>query len=323
MLVTRLYRRFFVLLSAAMLAGCSGDDSSETVGGTHEICFNADVGEVKAGTRWTSVDDADDLHSPTKGGKMVITAYFHGTDERYIDNALFSYDGASGNWKGVTSFYWPVDGSEFEDGDTPSLDFVGYWPADATNSSEDNKDRYYIRDFSYTPGTDVFSFDCNMSSIDPNDIREFMYASSLNQTYSSNSGVVPLHFQHPFARIKFQLSDVSVNAGVSINTISVTGLKSQGSYTSTDGWKGQTGNLGGDIGVIINDMETEFPFVVPFKGTIGITVNANWTDWGEIFAHTVSTNIDVDWSPGTSYTYTLTITPTDLRVDVNKYTEQW
>lgn len=315
-LVTRLYRSFFVLLSTVLLAGCSGDDSSEAVGGTHEICFNADVGEVKAGTRLTSVDDATGLRETNRN--IVINAYMYGST--YIANAEFSYDGASGYWKGETPFYWPVDESELEGGGTALLDFVGYWPADATDPSIGNADRYYISEFNYVPATGVFSFNCDMSSIDPNDIREFMYAISQNQTYGSNNGVVPLNFQHPFARIRFQLSDASVSDGVSINSIHVTGLKTQGRYNSSNSpkWSDQAGSMNIDIDNLSNT-----PFILPFTGTIGLTVKAYWIDWGESIAHTVSTDISVDWSPGTSYTYILTITPTDLKVDVDKYTEQW
>lgn len=65
--------------------------------------------------------------------------------------------------------------------------------------------------------------------------------------------------------------------------------------------------------------------VVPQTFAGEIEVNASWNDWGDTpVAHTVSTTItSVTWQAGYSYTYTFTITPEDLTVDVSNFTEQW
>lgn len=65
--------------------------------------------------------------------------------------------------------------------------------------------------------------------------------------------------------------------------------------------------------------------VVPQTFAGVIVVNATWTDWGAQLAHTVSTTLpsSVTWQSGCNYTYTFTITETDLKVNSEKYTEQW
>lgn len=332
----------WLVLAAILLSGCSGDDSPETGAKGPEICLNADVGQVKAETRLTSVDNAGDMQN---NGEIVLSAYFNNSSTKaaYFEDAKFSYN--TPFWQGSgTHYYWPIDGSILEGVGTPSLDFVGYWPADATDSSVDIKDRYYIQRVEdpesgeedptyipyYDPVTGNFIFKCDMSSVDQDDIREFMYAITTNQTYAGLDGdALPLVFRHPFARIKFQLSAASVSAGVTFdnvgNYISVSGLMSQGKYTYTSSSSSEVwSELGGPLEIRLDkDHIGDAPFVIPFSGTIRLTVNADWSVWGEKTSNTVSTDLTVDWSPGTSYTYTLTITPSDLTVDTQKFTEQW
>lgn len=56
-----------------------------------------------------------------------------------------------------------------------------------------------------------------------------------------------------------------------------------------------------------------------------IEVNASWKDWGDTAVpHTVTTTIpSITWQAGYSYTYTFTITPEDLVVNLTDFTEQW
>ena len=54
-----------------------------------------------------------------------------------------------------------------------------------------------------------------------------------------------------------------------------------------------------------------------------VEVKATWTDWGEYIDHTVTASIPTTWEAGYNYTYTFTISETDLKVDISKFTEQW
>lgn len=74
-----------------------------------------------------------------------------------------------------------------------------------------------------------------------------------------------------------------------------------------------------------NDHQYVDLLVVPQTFAGAIEVNAGWDDWGDTpVEHTVSTTIASNtWQAGKSYTYTFTITPEDLVVNVTNYTEQW
>ena len=65
--------------------------------------------------------------------------------------------------------------------------------------------------------------------------------------------------------------------------------------------------------------------VIPQTFAGVIEVNAGWNDWGDTpVEHTVTTTIpSITWQAGYSYTYTFTITPEDLVVNLTDFTEQW
>ncbi len=65
--------------------------------------------------------------------------------------------------------------------------------------------------------------------------------------------------------------------------------------------------------------------VIPQEFAGAIEINASWNDWGDTpVEHTVTTTIpSITWQAGYSYTYTFTITPEDLVVNLTDFTEQW
>lgn len=65
--------------------------------------------------------------------------------------------------------------------------------------------------------------------------------------------------------------------------------------------------------------------VVPQTFAGAIEINASWKDWGDTpVPHTVTTTIPaIAWQAGYCYTYTFTITPEDLVVNLSDFTEQW
>jgi len=65
--------------------------------------------------------------------------------------------------------------------------------------------------------------------------------------------------------------------------------------------------------------------VIPQTFAGEIEINALWSNWGATpVEHTVTATIpSIEWQPGYNYTYTFTITPDDLIVNISKFTEQW
>ena len=179
-------------------------------------------------------------------------------------------------------------------------------------------------------------------------MKEFVYALAIDQNKAGQgtSGVT-LNFKHPFARIKFQLAPN--HPDIKINSITLKGLK-KGGVCSFDGTTSTWTNLTPadetvDFVMTLTGYAANFsndPSALPIGSYSGgahqsvdilmvpqafagnITVNATWIDWGEEFAHNVSTTLTpVTWEAGHSYTYTFTITEHDLKVDTSRYTEQW
>ena len=66
------------------------------------------------------------------------------------------------------------------------------------------------------------------------------------------------------------------------------------------------------------------PFlVIPNNyGSTTLTVNGTWTDWSNV-TKDVTADVAFNWQPGYIYTYTLTLTKYVLKVDIEKFTEQW
>ncbi len=325
------FQRISLLLSVLLLlAGCSGSDSEEQEkggGSQPEIRFNADVWQVMSGTRATTFDNATALQ---KEANFTCTVYDANTITEHYPATQVDWSTDHWEFHNVT-YRWPSSGS---------LDFFAYMPA--TQPS-------YITNIAYITARSP-QITCTglpmTSEGQGSSLKEFVYALTIEQNKEGQgeSGVT-MKFYHPFARINLQLAASHPN--VTINSITLKGLKSGGtctfsntsetsmfntstwsSWTPSDGTVNFVLSLTGDAAVFNTNVAAQ-PIgdtfiMVPQTFAGNIEVNASWTDWGESIAHTVSTSIpSLTWAPGTSYTYTFTITETDLKVDTEKFTEQW
>jgi len=336
------FQRISLLLSAVMLlAGCSGSDSEEQEKGEvsqPEIRLNADSWQVMEHTRATTFDNASALQTEAH---FTCTVYNANNTTTYITATTV-------NWVNGTEWlfsdgkhYWPSSGS---------LDFFAYMPAEKPS---------YITSIAYTTARSPQVTCTNLPMTNEgqgSSLKEFVYALTTDQN-KEGQGVsgVTMKFYHPFARIRFQLS--ASHPDIIINSITLKELKSGGtctfsntsgtpmfnastwsSWTPSDGTVNFVLSLAGDAATFNSNPASAVPIgaysggqhrsvdfiMVPQTFAGDIEVNATWTDWGESIAHTVSTSIpSLTWAPGTSYTYTFTITETDLKVDTEKFTEQW
>lgn len=319
-----------LLLAAGLFAGCSHSNEPEL---KNEIAVKTGVTGLQK--RVASINNNTDLQAQD----IKIDAYFHDTEEPFIEGAKLHYDDSE--WKfwddehdTQIHYYWPIEGSVYNPATdnitVSSLDFVGYCPY--------NKPAYISEGPTYNHTTGV-TFTCNLGSYMTNTaqstVSEFMLDTAYNRT--SAGGAVPLSFKHPFARVRFQLSASHPN--IKINSITFERLKSGGTCTfDNSGFTWTSLTPAGTVNYVMTLTGTDAEFetdvdpqqigddwiAVPQTFSGNIEVNATWIDWGEEFAHNVSTTISSQtWEPGYSYTYTFTIRETDLRVNVEKYTEQW
>lgn len=324
------YKMAFTLLAAtSLLAGCSGDDFNGNGNESgNEITFTTNVSSVPAG-RATTFDNVTALQTE---GSFTCEAYEANTTTPFIEPTAVKWNSTSSKWEFVGGHYWKY---------ATGLDFFAYMPA--TKPS-------YIGEITYnTARQPQFTVE-NLPS-DQSDTKEFVCAltTDRNKVNSGESGV-KMKFYHPFARLKFELNSQS-GSNVTINSVTLSGLATSGTCTfngtnstnideygvcnffyhsvnSPSGimpvWSSPSGS-GNLVATAING--TTPYLVIPNTyavGAITITVNATWTGISSTTVNKTATNKNtLTWEPGYSYLFTLKLSGDILKVDINKFTEQW
>ena len=312
------------MLAGMVLAGCSGDDDEKTAK-NEEIRLNADVWQMMEGTRATTFDDQAALQTE---GSFTCAVYQAGTTTPHFSTTTVNWNSSSSKWEfSDGKHYWPASGA---------LDFWAYMPATPPS---------YISDLAYAAGPNV-TFTCiNLpmtAATQGSSLKEFVYGIALDQdkagtnsTLQPIAGQVAMTFQHPFARIKLQLAASHPN--VTINSITFRSIKNNGSYDLSGSPKWTT--TGDDANFVLSLTGTdavfddnpatatqigEYYIMIPQAWAGEIVVNADCLFWGDKINYpSLTTTLPTTWQPGYSYTYTFNISPDDLKVDTEKYTEQW
>lgn len=327
-----------LVLAAGLLAGCARD-VPEIKEEKAEITFNANVSGMREGAplRAMTYDNVGNLQTEAH---FTCVAYEANSNplEAYISTTRVDWN--STQWvfnNGADHYYWPLPATN--GGEWPSLDFFGYVPA--------TRPSYIIANPTYTADHDV-TFSCSSlpmtyNSADPtagqgSNLKEFMFGIALDQNYGNAAAGVPLQFQHPFTRVKLQLAASHPN--ITINSITFRGIYNNGSFTynhsaSTSTWVTEDDDidfvlsLTGDAAVFDNNPPTpvqigDYYIMIPQDWAGEIVVNADCVFWGEKVNYpSLTTTVPTNWQPGYSYTYTFNISPDDLKVNVNRFTEQW
>ena len=310
-----------VLLSPSfLLSACSsGDDgmNEPTPQENQEIRFNPGVWNFMEGTRASKFDSNEDLQA----GTLKCYAYEDGTTNLYIDGSTVSYSNPQWTFNDG-KHYWPMTGS---------LNFFAFMPAGLENTFCTFDPTVY--DSSTNP--DGYSEDspritCSNLPIaiikGSDSTKELVVAYTANQSKAEqgSTGVI-LTFKHPFAKVKFKLAAAS-GTNVKVNSITIPSIKRNGIFAfngTTVEW-----TLSGDDAnfVLSGNPATDdeaFYLVIPNNyGSKTLTVNATWSDWSNV-TKDISADVTFNWTAGYSYTYTLTLSKEALKVDVEKYTEQW
>ena len=321
-----------LVLAAGLLAGCVRD-VPEIKEEKAEISFRADVLNMRKGTTLRTMT-YDGIESLKTEGHFTCVAYEAGTLTPYIPSTTVDWSTTNTRWEfneGNDHYYWPLPASN--GGTWPSLDFFGYVPATPPT--------YITAGPAYTADHNV-TFTCSSLPMtnagQGSDLKEFMFGIALGQNYGNAAAGVPLTFQHPFARIKLQLA--ASHPDITINSITFRSIKNNGSFTynhsaSTSTWvpSGDATNfvltLTGVAAVFNNNPVAErqigeYYIMIPQDWAGEIVVNADCLFWGEKVNYpSLTTTVPTTWQPGFNYTYTFNISPDDLKVNVNKFTEQW
>lgn len=313
----QLLATLLLLVTPGMFSACSNDDTNTApvAAPDSEIRFDVGVWNMMEGTRATFYDDAQ-----LQSEGFMCAAYNAGATTPYISLVKVNY--ADSKWSfSDGKHYWPA---------TESLDFFAYAPY--TGAS-------YIQALEYISTPNV-TFNCvnlpmtNAGQADGT-LEEFIYDIKPGLNKENSASGVTLNFQHPFTKIKLQLA--ANHPDITINSITFKSLKNNGRYDHSGSPSKWTPN--GDATDLLLTFEgaaanfNDNPaspkqigptfLVIPQAWAGEIEVNADWKVWDVAENHTVSTTVPTTWAAGHSYTYTFTITETDLIVDTTKFTEQW
>ena len=319
-----------VLLAAMLLVGCSHDVDLKL---GNEIAVQTGVTGLQQ-NRIRSVNNIDSLRLKD----IKIDAYYHDTETKYLDGVKLHYDlGHSPSaawvfWDGTKQvhYYWPFEGSRTsEDVLASTLDFVGFCPFNTPA---------YITGTDYDE-TDGVSFTCNLADSMTNAAQatmpEYLIAVLDSQTLNTQTiagGALPLSFKHPFALIRFVITAGS-GTHVQVDSIGIAGLNTIGTCTY-DGTTMSWGSYDGSATLSIEPANplkygtsytvSDTMMVIPNDyGTKTLVVKGTWDDWTDSVTKNIEAEVSFDWQPGYIYTYNLTVTKYALKVDVQKFTEQW
>lgn len=330
MMPKTIYITTIILFSAWLLAGCGGDSADDVQRPVEkqnqEINFKADVWKMMEATRATMYDNAL-LKDETNGG-FVCTAYDAGTatvnTDANINGRTVTWSESGSRWTFDDGpHHWPTSGN---------LDFFAYAPQTGSLTT-------YVSAITYAvagnPAAAAPYFTCSdlPLSLTPSDAtQEFVWAltTGQNRLDQGESGVT-MTFRHPFARVKFKKS-ASSSANVTVNSITIPAIYRDGTCTltgtgntATSTWSGLSDN---DEGLVITGSpatnDDTFYLVIPNNyGSKTLSVAITWKEWDVEDSQTLTAPLDFNWAAGYSYTYSLTITKDDLKVDIEKFTEQW
>ena len=314
-----------LLLTVGLLAACSTDDDGiDNGGGATEIRLNADCWQVMKGTRAATFDNAQQLEAETGG--FMCCVYDYGTTTPYFDAVSVRYDDEEDAWKFQDGkHYWPATGA---------LDFFAYMPVTVPGYITDVTD--VAGQVTYEAGNPQFKcVNLPVTNAGQSALKEFIFALATNQDKEHQGATgVALTFTHPLARINLKLS-ASQLYGVHINSITFKSVKNNGTYTHTgtpDRWAltGSATNIVVTLNenyTVTGEEQTLYSpcLVIPQDWTGEIEVSATWTEWGVTQStHTLTASVGATtWQPGYSYDYVFTISSADLKVDTNRFTEQW
>ena len=306
-----------LLAIACSKDGADGNEVTNRNEAKKEIGIKPDVWKMTEATRATTYDN-----TTLQSGGFKCTVYDAGTATVNTDANI---NGTSVAWSDSRwvfsdgSHYWPTSGD---------LDFFAYAPTSPSYVAV----TYAVAG---TPAAAAPYFTCSDMplSLTPSDAtQEFIWAltTGQNKADQGESGVT-MTFRHPFARVKFKKS-ASSSTNVTVTSITIPAIYRDGTCTltgtgntATSTWSGLSdgeGNL--EITGSPATSDDTFYLVIPNNyGSKTLSVAITWKEWDVVHSETLTAPLTINWAAGYSYTYSLTITKNDLKVDVEKFTEQW
>lgn len=302
------YGIMLMFLSATgLLTGCSNDDFNEN-GNANGNAITFDTNLQPFLSKASTFDSTTDMQTE---GSFTCTTYEVNTTTVSIPASRVVWSGIDFDWQFADDIhFWPTSGD---------LDFFAYMPKSGSLPS-------YISSVTYPSfhSAQLVCSDMPMTEAGQDGLKEFIWALSTGKNKSNSSAGVAMTFRHPFAKITFRVGNPASD-GITINTVTLSALKTGGTCSfdgTTSTWSSQTGSEN-----LVGTADTPY-IIIPYNYTSGLTITANatWSNIGNATADTKAVAVAAEkcnFQPGYSYIYTLTLDGTALKVDVDKYAEQW
>ncbi len=316
-----------LILAVAALgfAACTNDETTavnEKLAESNAISFRANVnGQMRS---------ADITNDGLKTIGFWVTAKYSTTENNesgddYFDNAHYVYNSTNDSYTCADKYYWPSQNY---------LNFYAYAP-EAGNDLSGGIQRHNYKSFTIKPD----------QTASTNVQKDFVYASTMNQTKLANSTGVALQFHHAQSKVSLNVKnssatmDFTITGNIQICNVyrqgkfDYTGITAGGKLKSTD-WNTfsdasnytqaqlvSTFAANASASKAINDLILVPQNIIPaseYSGTtqgsgittgsyilIPITIKQKNTEIVIYSGNAIWPLPDVDWVPGNHYTYTV------------------
>ena len=322
------------MLFLLALTGCSKDEAGNDSDAPVPVRFEAGSPEVFK-TR-TEINTLSNLQSAGFG----VFAYYTGATAwesakasatpNFMYNQQVTWGGTNSVWIYTPVKYWPNDN----------------YPADNTGATG-SQGHSYVSFFAYAPYTSSSIFSSNSATGGPTISytwaadADLLYASQTDRyKYDSNDAndngrvgdVVPFIFRHALAKVVFKVRRSNDSHTVSLNSLSIS-FKTTGTFNlETASWSPLDGSGSNtySASLPINVEATTEALAHTVGSSIMLipgsltTYDVTYSVGGSNFTHTDAPFASgLIPSPGYQYTIIFTIDGDAIKVDTQKYTEQW
>lgn len=336
----RYIRKGAVMLFLLALTGCSKDEAGNDSGAPVPVRFEAGSPEIFKSRSLIESEPA------LKGAGFGVFAYYTGatawgdvgssTTPNFMYNQQVTW--SSDHWTYTPVKYWPNDNN----------------PADNTGATG-SQTHSYVSFFAYAPYSDMSSPPSSgVTAISANSATgapvltytwaadaDLLYASQTDRyKYDSNDAndngrvgdVVPFIFRHALAKVVFKVRRSNNSHSVSLNSLSIS-YNTTGTFnlgTATWSSLGGSGSNTYSASLPINVEATTEALAHTVGSSIMLipgsltTYDVTYSVGGSNFTHTDAPFASgLIPSPGYQYTIIFTIDGDAIKVDTQKYTEQW
>lgn len=300
----RYIRKGAVMLFLLALTGCSKDEAGNDSDAPVPVRFEAGSPEV---FKSRSLIESE---SALRGAGFGVFAYYTGATawesakESATPNFMYNQQVRySSGWTYTPVKYWP-------NADGEKVSFFAYAPYTSSSIFSSNS----------APGDPTISYTWEASN-------DLLYDKQIDQVKGTVSSAVTFTFKHALAKVEFKIRR-KYNSGppVTLKSLSI-GLYTSGTFNlGTETWASMSGSgsqtiCSTDLAVTEYTAETAHSLGSSMLVIPNLTYTIRYTIDGNEYTHN---NVSITGlNKGNSYTIIFTIDGDVIKVDTQKFTEQW